>query len=1151
MQRELEEIEGEIERISRALSQTADDDPNRPLLLARLGSSHRKRFELRGEPEDINKAIEYTSITLTMSPDDDPGFPGLLTQLGWLHDERYKRLNDLDDSNKSVEYTSRALSLTSEGHPELPDRLGDLGSFHGTRFQSLGVLEDLEKSIEYISGALSLIPQGHPDLPHRLNHLGVSYILRFEHLGDVGDIEKSIEYESQAVASTPNGDANLPNRLDSLAASHCVRFNSLGELGDLEKAIEYQSRALASTPDGHPDLSALLANLGVFHNSRFESLGDLGDLEKATEYQSRALALTPDSHPDLSSRLANLGVSHGYRFQCLGEQADLERAIECESRALALTPDGHPHLPVRLSNLAVSHRIRFERMGDLGNLEKAIEFQSRAVALTPDEHSYLPSLLQNLGVSHRNRFERLGELGDLVKAIKYETRALELTPDGHPDLSNRLANLGVSHKERFLHLGEPGDLEKAIEYGSRAAALTPDGHPDFLSQLDNLAEFHSQRFRHLGDPDDIEKAIEHRSRVVSSTPDDHPDLPNRIYNLGVSHAYRFEQLDKQQDLDKVIECMSRAIALAPDGHPTLLDKHYSLARYRLLHYYNTNNPSDLQDSFHSIRMASQSLAGSPRNRFKYASIWADMASIDRTLNPMEAYKTAINTLPQFIWLGATTNQRYQDLEQVQNLATGAAVAAILASEYKLALEWLEHARCVVWNQNLMLRSPLDQLHASHPSLATHLQTVANQLHHAGSESRESQLLSSGLLISEQEAQQHRRLAKEYEDLVSQARMQPGFEDFLQPVKANRLVQAARYGPIVVINCHDNRCDALAILPGQDTIDHIFLPNFTGAKAQRMRIEMERSVRARQLRERGAERRPLLEQEHDSASDFAKALGALWHDIAKPVLEFLGYMNTVSTQDLPHITWCPTGALSFLPLHAAGDYEHPNSRIFNYVISSYTPTLTALLTPTSHSLTSDSQILAIGQANTPGHSALPGTTAELELVKAHIQEKAKYSQLVDHQATTAAVLDSMEKHDWVHLACHAHQNVQDPTKSGFFLHDDTLDLAAINRRSFNNKGLAYLSACQTATGDERLPNEAVHLASGMLMAGYSSVIATMWSVRDQDAPFVADRVYGKLMKVGKLGNGEAGRALHNAVAELREEVGENAFEYWAPYIHIGL
>jgi CHAT domain-containing protein len=119
-----------------------------------------------------------------------------------------------------------------------------------------------------------------------------------------------------------------------------------------------------------------------------------------------------------------------------------------------------------------------------------------------------------------------------------------------------------------------------------------------------------------------------------------------------------------------------------------------------------------------------------------------------------------------------------------------------------------------------------------------------------------------------------------------------------------------------------------------------------------------------------------------------------------------------------------------------------------------------------------------------------------------------------------------------------------------LHDGILDLAAITQRSFRNKGLAFLSACQTATGDEKLPDEAIHLASGMLMAGYSSVIASMWSVMDTDAPFVADRVYAQLMKDGKVGNGEAGKALHYAVAGLREKVGEKEYGRWVPYIHIG-
>ncbi|KAG8738820.1 hypothetical protein FRC11_001119, partial [Ceratobasidium sp. 423] len=491
------------------------------------------------------------------------------------------------------------------------------------------------------------------------------------------------------------------------------------------------------------------------------------------------------------------------------------------------------------------------------------------------------------------------------------------------------------------------------------------------------------------------------------------------------------------------------------------------------------------------------------------------------------------------------SQRYRDLLTVENLAAKAASAAILHSDLMLALEWLEHARCVVWNQSLMLRSPLDPLRLSHPDLAARLEAVSKKLHDAGSEFPTPQAPSSGSIDLEQAGQRRRRLAKEYDELLAQARSLPDYANFLQPMKANSLVCAARYGPVVVIMCHKARCDALLVIP-QHGIEHLHLANFTEYKARNARSEIETSLRHRGLRERGVRIHPGAEQRDHIGS----VLAVLWQDIVKPVLDFLGYIDHVPTNNLPHITWCPTGPLSFLPLHAAGNYDQPRSRVFDYVISSYTPTLTALLTCTPSSLTRTSRVLAIGQANTPGHTALPGTTGELACLKGHAQNIAEYSQLTGDQATTTAVLDAMEQHDWVHLACHAHQNVKDPTKSGFYLHDGTLDLATISRRSFKNKGLAFLSACQTATGDEKLPDEAIHLASGMLMAGYPSVIATMWSIKDSDAPFVADKVYGRLMKDGKIGTGEAGEALHYAVAALRDNVGEKEFARWVPYIHIG-
>ncbi|CAE6514096.1 unnamed protein product, partial [Rhizoctonia solani] len=1013
------------------------------------------------EEKSTSQQLQTAGIAYGAKPRTNKGAISSLSSLS------PNRPGELDNLERAMAYMRRELVSTSDGHPDLPKRLSRLGISYGDRFKCLGELGDLEKAIEHISRALSLALENDPDQPKRLGDLGEFHGYRFHLLGDLDDLEKAMEYTHRAVALTPSDHPELPCRLNNLGALYGDQFFLLNELAGSEKAIEYGSRALALTPDGHPDLPTRLHELRVLHGNRSTHSNAQEIFEKAIECMSRAFALTPDGHPHLPSQLAGLGMSHRNRFERLGDLEDLEKAIEYASRALALTPDGHPDLSIRHADLGVSHTHRFQRLGELGDVEKAIEYTSRALALTPDSHPHLSILLQDLGVSHTHRFQRLGELGDVEKAIEYGSRALALTPDSHPQLSILLQNLGVSHAHRFQRLGELGDIEKAIEYGSRALALTPDGHPHLSILLQNLGVSHTHRFQRLGELGDVETAIEYESRALELTPDGHPDLSIQLAILGMSYRNRFEHLGEPEDLENAIGCGSRALELTPDDHPTLPDKHFLLAESSLLRYrltQLTGNPSDLQGTLDSFRMATQSLAGSPRNKFKYALQWAEFASKESLLNCIEAYQTAINILPQFIWLGATTNQRYQDLVQAQNLATRAAAAAILASEYKLALEWLENARCVVWNQSLMLRLPLDQLHASHPALATRLQAISNQLHNAGSESRESQALTSGSLTLEQVAQRHRRLAMEYDELISQTRALPGFENFLRPIKANTLVTAAHFGPIVVINCHEDRCDALVISPGRDTIEHVPLPNFNGETAQNTRLEMEKSVQNSQLGSQlgkiGVKGRPVPGE----TFNFKTVLLVLWHDVVKPILDFLGYTIHNSTGNLPHITWCPTGVLSFLPLHAAGDYDRPQSRVFDYVISSYTPTLTALLISTPSSVDRNTKVLAIGQPNTPGHTPLPSIVKELAYLKLHTLNKVEYTEILGNQATVAAVLDGMEQHDWVHLACHAHQNVQDPTKSGFFLHDDTLDLASINRRSFKKRGLAYLSAAQTATGD---------------------------------------------------------------------------------------
>ncbi|KAF8693995.1 TPR-like protein, partial [Rhizoctonia solani] len=1099
------------------------------------------QFKRSGKLDDIEKAIKYAIRALSLTPDGHPNLPDRHNALGVSSNDRYRLLNELVDLEKAIECHSRALALTPDDHPNLPDRHAALGLSYGDRYQRLGELVDLEKAIECDTRALALTPDGHLNLPDWHNALGTSYGDKYRRLGQLADLEKAMDHFSQALILTPEGHFDLPGRHAALGVSYGDLYKRLGELANLEQAMKCFSRALALTPDDHPNLPDRHDALGVSYGDRYQRLGEPADLEKAMEHFSQALILTPDGHLDLPGRHAALGVSYGDRYQRFGELADLEKAIECDSRALALTPDSHPRLPDRHAALGVSYTDRYRRLGQLADLEKAIESKARALSLTSNSHPSLQDRHAALGVSYTDRYRRLGELADLEKAIESKSRALALTPDGHPRLPDRYAALGLSYGDRYQRLGELADLEQAIESKSRALACTPDGHPGVPDRHAALGLSYSDRYQLLDELADLEKVIDCYSRALALTPDGHPNLPDRHAALGVSYGNRHNRLGELADLERAMEYFSRALALTPEGHPDSSARHENWALSCHSQYQHTHDPSHLDSSLRSFRKASQLHNGPPRQVFDNAIRWANLASKHSYLDPIEAFGSAIELLPHFIWLGATTAQRYYDLSSAQDLAVRAASAAILSFKYNLALEWLEHARCVVWAQSLMLRSPVDVLLASHPELATQLQSIGQQLHQANSQ------LSSSQSVTDVPEYRH-GLARKYNDLVAQARKLPGFEEFLLPTKACDLIKAARNGPIVVINCEENCCDALLVIPGSRDVVHLPLPGFTGTKAQRTRLEMDKSIRNRRPSERGMERRPVQEEE----IDFKSVLADLWNDIVKPVLDFLEYTHKdeISPNNMPHVTWCPTGALSFLPLHAAGDYDQPRSRAFNYVVSSYIPTLTALLSSSPSALGPNSRVLVIGQEATPGHQQLPGTTKELESVVCHIQGMVGHSQLLGEQATITTVLDAMEQHDWVHIACHAHQNVQDPTGSGFFLHDGTLDLASINQRSLKNKGLAFLSACQTATGDEQLPDEAIHLASGMLTAGYSSVIATMWSVYDDDAPLVADRVYEQLMKDGRIGNGEAGRALHNAVGELRDKVGEKEYSRWVPYIHIG-
>jgi len=168
------------------------------------------------------------------------------------------------------------------------------------------------------------------------------------------------------------------------------------------------------------------------------------------------------------------------------------------------------------------------------------------------------------------------------------------------------------------------------------------------------------------------------------------------------------------------------------------------------------------------------------------------------------------------------------------------------------------------------------------------------------------------------------------------------------------------------------------------------------------------------------------------------------------------------------------------------------------------------------------------------------------------------RLEGESASVSRVQLEIESHGSIHLACHATQDLESPLKSGFYLHDGRLELSEIMKQKFAVRELAFLSACQTSTGAEKLSEEAVHLAAGMLAAGYQSVVATMWSIKDKYGPVVAESFYKYLVESGKvsgkqgLDSSGAAHALHHAIQDVRETLGdtEQGLLTWVPYVHFG-
>ncbi len=289
---------------------------------------------------------------------------------------------------------------------------------------------------------------------------------------------------------------------------------------------------------------------------------------------------------------------------------------------------------------------------------------------------------------------------------------------------------------------------------------------------------------------------------------------------------------------------------------------------------------------------------------------------------------------------------------------------------------------------------------------------------------------------------------------------------------------------------------------------------------------------------------------------------------------------------------PDGALGLLPFETliveAG--EEPTFLLDVGPPITYAPSLTLLHTLAARSAVdpkakSEQTILTIGdpiygevandpsQARTAGmrtrYGALGGKLVRLPYTASEshwVQQALKPAgwsavQLLESQATEAALRSKIEGRAIVHLACHG---LTDQAYGNFFgalaltpgprgslsSNDGFLTLAEVCELDLRGNELTMLSACQTNYGPQQQGEGVWALTRGFLVAGSRRVMASNWVVDDKAA---ATLVYYFALNIAagqQSGELDYALALHKAKQAVRKQSKWQSPYYWGTFVLVG-
>ncbi|WP_216590178.1 CHAT domain-containing protein [Streptomyces brasiliscabiei] len=1081
----------DVEAIRASLKGLPPGNPHRAYRLDELGKALRRRHGLSPDAALIEEAVASHRAAYRLAPlDEEAVFQVNLANA--LLDAYEARVDDPDPLEEAYGLLRSALESGGLGPADEPTVLASLASALNRRWGRHGREEDLLGCVEH----------------HR---------------------RAAKSAQSQEHSRTALYCANLADALLDL-------FSHSSDKDHLAQAARAADRAVESASAGHPDLTNALDSACRVGEWWFEQNGDVAHLRRAEGLAERACSAPRELQGADRGSLFNVWANVLRTWHAAtGEPPLLDRAIDAQREAVRATPRGHMNRAGVLANMATTYWRHAKATGDRAVLPEAYELYRKAIsgARGAREAAAYRSNLASLLSEFSDVFASMLSMSD-AEVLDLALEEEELAADALPvaDAQRRRYTIGVALQLaiRYGQRHHAEDFERAVrllEENPRVGRTDAEG----ARCRSGIAWLWQMRAFHTFDPSDLttaEAAYRHALDAYRGVP---------------AHL----EVHLKSGLAAVLKLSAESWIV---GGRSFTDAF--VARY--------------QEATELSRWCALHTNGRVQDRIHRADAWARAAArLQNWPEAFEAYRLAFSFVPLLAPQHLARPDRERLLTNLEGVAADAAACALSMGDPHAALEFLESGRGLFLTESLGLREELAKLKNHAPQLGRRFLQLRAEATASGAGSRwnrdDSEAASEqGLLNVELSA--NRARASEVREVLDTLRKVPGLNRFLLPPDVRDLVEtsADATGAVIVVNASVAHCDALIVRDG--TVRVLPLPDLTWHEARRRSEDLQRSSWQASDRGLSVEERALAEQKLSAVLDW------LWHTVTRPVLDDLdrprairrsGQAPPTAEQRRPRVWWCATGPLSGMPFHAAAplaasarpaDTGAGSDSVIDRVVSSYTPTLSALTYSRDTALGNDPEVLAVGLKDTPGHPKLAAAHLEVQAVRRWAPRAAV---LHDEQAGREAVLAGLRTHAWVHFAGHAEQDPSADDNGHLVCHDHasagpltTADIA--DAQSASRSFLAYLAACDTARGRANLTDQAMHLAGGVQSAGFAHVVASFWPLQSNTS-LLMTRAFYRHLDGRPVSHDAVARAVDHAARAAREG-SPGRPSWWTSLHHIG-